>query len=397
MIRLRVPLLTLAACAVAGAVLFWDVQRRAAESIEAHRREVDATFSQGQDQRRGRPPVFDPPAPGNAWDAYAAALKEIHDSPGNQAYILSNNLKLDDPAEELAAQQGVLDRLRAAFRQPATPSTDPEKFTEHTLGILRYLTEIAERLAANGRDRASMDVLIVVFALGQDYIRFGTEEFASQSFLFLTFGAMAGLRALDGHGLGSADLDVLCASFDQLAPTRPTLSQTIEWGRLEWKRVTLSQALPDEALLKERTWKDFGSRTLFHARVLSEIDAHHLANAEWGRRPSWERVKPNPRALETCAAAAEYFNTHFCCVSDLDYHKEVDALEHLALLRIAMALAWHEAEKGKPAASLQALLPRYLKEVPVSPLDGKPFGYADGVLSSRDLKGKVSEWRVTRR
>ena len=69
--------------------------------------------------------------------------------------------------------------------------------------------------------------------------------------------------------------------------------------------------------------------------------------------------------------------------------------------RTATAIAWYEAEKGSPPQCLEALVPRYLPELPVCPFTGKTIPYADGRLIAKGW-GWHSEtegvtWSVRRR
>jgi hypothetical protein len=57
------------------------------------------------------------------------------------------------------------------------------------------------------------------------------------------------------------------------------------------------------------------------------------------------------------------------------------------LMRVATAIAWYEAEKGMPPASLRDLVPRYIASVPDCPLTGKPLGYAPGKVWSYGVDG----------
>jgi hypothetical protein len=49
------------------------------------------------------------------------------------------------------------------------------------------------------------------------------------------------------------------------------------------------------------------------------------------------------------------------------------ALERAGLLKLA--LRWYETDNGKPAETLDALVPKYLPSVPLDPNDGEPFRY----------------------
>ncbi len=46
-----------------------------------------------------------------------------------------------------------------------------------------------------------------------------------------------------------------------------------------------------------------------------------------------------------------------------------------AMFKIGLALKIYKCEHGKYPASLQELVPAILPEIPVDPIDGKPFGY----------------------
>jgi hypothetical protein len=61
--------------------------------------------------------------------------------------------------------------------------------------------------------------------------------------------------------------------------------------------------------------------------------------------------------------------------TDHSFDRTTLALRRLALLRLALRL--YQAEKGRPAPSLAALVPGYLAKVPVDPFDreGRPFRY----------------------
>jgi hypothetical protein len=392
--RFRVPLLTLGFCALAAVVLYWDVLRRAGESIPAHQREVDAYFSQAEDVRRSRPSLFDLPSPGKAFDTYRSALKEIFDSPPMDSFMLSSR---SDVSGVLPALRPAIDRLALARHQPWVPPPDAGDLGRVARTVTELLNAVARAQAGAGHDRDAFDLWFVAIGLAQDFIRAGTEENAAAMFELMDDAAREGLRALDSHALRREDLEALCPMLDRLDRTRPALSDAFDGGRLYWKKRVLEEVLREASLTEFYTWKDFGSRTLFNARVLAEVDAIHRASAERGRLPPWERVQPVPHGDGDHAVAAQFYKTFFCCAPNLDYEKEVQALEHRALLRVALALAWYEAEEGKPAAYSQDLLPRYLPSLPVSPLDGKPLGYVDRELISRDLKGKTVRWLVQRR
>lgn len=54
---------------------------------------------------------------------------------------------------------------------------------------------------------------------------------------------------------------------------------------------------------------------------------------------------------------------------------ERDAEKQLegTLLRVAVAMAWHQVEKGRYPDRLDDLAPRYLSEVPPCPMTGQPL------------------------
>ena len=62
-----------------------------------------------------------------------------------------------------------------------------------------------------------------------------------------------------------------------------------------------------------------------------------------------------------------------------------------AMLKIGLALKIYKCEHGKYPASLQELVPAILPEIPVDPLDGKPFGYS--VKNGNFTLTRNSEWK----
>jgi hypothetical protein len=60
------------------------------------------------------------------------------------------------------------------------------------------------------------------------------------------------------------------------------------------------------------------------------------------------------------------------------WHRKSDQRERFARTRatvLMLALRLYQAEQGKPASTLDALVPRYLPAVPLDPYDNKPFRY----------------------
>jgi hypothetical protein len=58
------------------------------------------------------------------------------------------------------------------------------------------------------------------------------------------------------------------------------------------------------------------------------------------------------------------------------------------LMRVALALAWYQAEKGEFPAKLEDLTPRYLVKVPSCPFTGIALGYSPGKVWSIGFDGK---------
>ncbi len=391
---LRIPLLTLSCLVAAAGLVIWDAPRRAAASVEAHRREVEAYLAEPEDHRSARPPLFDPPAPGKARDTYREALRAFESTRLSQP---PPDFTLEGALVQLSAYRAQLDRFRDALRQPWVPPLDPYDVGGPYADVADVLLRMAQVLAGSGRDRDAMDLFCLSFGLAQDFIRVGTEDVVEGQLQVLRDGATAALRSLDSHGLTVAELHWVCAALDRLDAQWPSLSDAIERSRVRWTRRVLAREIDQEALSPHYAWTDFSSRTLFDARMLGDIDLHHRAAAERGRRPPWERGRPVRHGDGDHAAIAVIYGSYFCCLPNLYFESEVHALEGRALLRVALALASHTAETGKPPSSLRDLVPRYLNAVPVSPLDGKPFGYAEGGLISRDLKGNTLRWPVRSR
>jgi hypothetical protein len=60
-----------------------------------------------------------------------------------------------------------------------------------------------------------------------------------------------------------------------------------------------------------------------------------------------------------------------------------ESLSVRALLRVGVALALYELDRGEFPRALDDLVPKYLKEVPLCALTGTPLGYEAGKVWSR--------------
>jgi hypothetical protein len=69
-------------------------------------------------------------------------------------------------------------------------------------------------------------------------------------------------------------------------------------------------------------------------------------------------------------------------------YQEIFTRLNFTLFRVALALAWYQAEKGEFPGKLEDLVPRYLQKVSTCPFTGTALGYAPGKVWSIGFDGK---------
>jgi hypothetical protein len=125
------------------------------------------------------------------------------------------------------------------------------------------------------------------------------------------------------------------------------------------------------ALAGRAPWEEQRETRLVHSLAAQALERL--------QRPLWERpAEPeDPRRIRPVPFGLEMAYFFFLQPSAVERMRRAEArgLCDLRGTRLQVALALYQAEKGKPAPALDALVPEYLPAVPVDPYSGLPFHY----------------------
>jgi hypothetical protein len=227
---------------------------------------------------------------------------------------------------------------------------------------------------------------------------------------FEIWAAVQWRSVLQGHALSVSNLEAACLILDELEADRLTLHDVVESEYQNRRRDVLHFYRTEARYFdKDHTgpaWRYLGSLRLRACDLLNNIDSDYRAILKIEKLPSREQVA----ALEKLESSLERDRpraaTHFSSSPELfrmAYDWETDAYVRLSrqMMRTATAIAWYEAEKGRPPESLAALVPRYLPEVPVCPVTGETIPYRGGEIVAKGW-GWHSEtegvtWTIRRR
>jgi hypothetical protein len=192
---------------------------------------------------------------------------------------------------------------------------------------------------------------------------------------------------LEARKFPASELAMVADGLDHLWDARPALTDEFS-ASYAIKARTLILAIRDPhgqgadgAYYLKPGWKALYSNKVEVVRALRELEEDLRVLPTVEQSPIWERAKAYERLQRE--------ERRFFEEQDARRGSELFALEALTqmqwmLARTATALAWYEAEKGKPPESLEVLVPRYLSKVPLCPQSGRPFLYRPGELSSMD-------------
>ena len=314
--------------------------------------------------RRGSDPRPPLPSP-NAYDDYVAAGRAQRDASGRP---IIRDMELyqaqdADPNEELLKQaEPALRRLRQGFTRPymQPPLRSFQDWEHDPTRQYSSFRQLSRLLVAEGNAKQER----------------GDSEGAARSYLD---GVRLGVDIAHGASLIGAFVGMACETI-ACRPLWKALAQmdaatarraAREMETLEERRVPLHQALLEEkwsmqAILSEsdpgieRGVLDRLRGEMARSRTLSDygpiIDAH-VANA---RLPyaSPKPAVPAPTDRVSAQFTSPLARAHFNFA-----HNQAQS----ALLRVSLAMHAYSKENGSPPRSLAALVPKYLKSVPLDP------------------------------
>lgn len=376
----------LALAAVAGLIV-WDTHRRADAALVRNAEEARERLAAFQARGAERPP-FDPPGvDGNAWEVYRKVIGPLSSLPADEQETVdadSLGLPIDDEALGvvfLKVEPLILGLREGLNRKSVDPDVlGPGKVfadISPALNSAKVLGAGVAHLHRMRQDARALEWSAYGLAFAQDVGR------RSCVLGLLVRDVLEGIfvgnltLVLNQHGLSGAQLEAFARRLDVLDAARPTLEEAWESEEIYMRGTLSGDAWAADAASPDLAgWRDLGSLKVARARALEELARLFEEGRGVMRRPTHER-----------AAEAERLRTHWersenKIVSTAGpglfkvFNKDVVALQSRTMLRLALAVAWYEAEKGTFPATLAELAPRYVARVPPDPATGRPFGYA---------------------
>lgn len=380
-----------------------DAHRRASSVLERTEREVAEDTTAILSRERGREPLFDPPVAGDAWTLYVEALDGLQAMPQSDADQIPEIYGLFDedyvpPFEDLAVifdrYAPLVDTLKEGLRRREV-SPALERLLEgkgrdsrltSTIRSTRYLCGAAMHNHRADRDPEALEHLVILLGMAQDSARGGPVINGMVLAVCESLAADSWRSILASHALGAADLARAARWLETLESTRPEFWDMWRVESLVLRRA-LAEGMPKSKELnrwerfgappeRPTSWRYLHSERLTRANALSRLAVLYREFEEISRRPSHEQVK----AATEMTGLVDHPNPLVSKMSPLPrlFKRQAEWRCSRDLMRVATAVAWHEAERGVRPASLGDLVPRYLPKLPSCPWTGKPLGYADG-------------------
>ena len=378
-----------------GLILLW-AHLAAVSTIERLEREMEAEIARWRSEGHPRPPLFGDPLPDDAIDHYRRAAARVRALTAGQMKIFYEVYGADPlkelPASDLAdlrslarlcAEDVILGLRCAAFHRDRDYESGMRRF--HVDAISEAWDPLlagAEAERREGDAATALRHLTAVLGLYGDASR-GVETYHLTTLPPLDLPFRFWQRILGGPPLPAAELERALRALDRIEAALPTAFDALRHQHV-LERIDLVLAYRGRernwASETELSWRHAGSRALLTCELLRALERQKADLDELVHLPLRERVAAG-RTHDR-----EYFDgPHigedrlWMGIQDSLWRDVVIRLQ-LRLMRAATAAAWHEADTGRLPAALEELVPRRLAEIPICPMSGAPFRYADGRL-----------------
>lgn len=351
-----------------------------------------------------RPAIFEPAEPGDVGDAYKIALRNVEALPIMIGNLLtrvnewSSDSGVADPRslernrEEIRSAVEAIEAAlrRSRFRGDLDYGQGLQNGAVHAWeGKLARSLLVAGEMHLYFREdvdalRSAVALLAVSFDEGRGVEAYWTTQRWSYGHATLRFLD----RLLSQHALPSEALAAALRALDRLEP--PSMEEAC---RLHFvlARHDLLRGIGAEEPGARHLW----SETLRRKAALDALDREALAAAVIWRRPSSERLAEATRLDEMLKSADQpRWRTWHGLAHYVQW--ENDRRAELALIRTALALAWHERETGRFPDRLEDLVPARLPALPLDLRTGEPFRCAAGKVWG-GVDGKEFAIRIGRR
>ena len=409
---------------VGGAGAFVYAVHRRAELVFARQgARVAAAARAARAAGLERPSPFGAFRPGGAWEEYVAGARALSavDSQALRGFERDEDTDTSRPlsAERAAAVGAAVDQAVARLREGLSRRLDlPDydyadaalagRFKDglRTDGLARSLQLVLERLRKDGRQDEVLETAVVTIGVMQDAER--ATPWAAGLTQALHAVEHEVRQALDGHSMSVGALEAFLRRLEILERSARPEDEAV---RIEELLDTLSVEAardgrrgPVEAPAIVPTWRTLHSRRIAQAARLQRMEDDYDAIRSPFRSPPWTRIDAARHLSRWIGTWTDRLFTGACGLGrghpEVDRQRTgVEGLNRWATLRIAAALALHEARTGRCPDRLEDLAPALLPSVPLCPVTGEPYPYAPGALTVPDTSRRrvPTVWTIRRR
>jgi hypothetical protein len=384
----KTAVVILSGMAILSGVQLCRWHRRATETFKRHADDLHAKETLIESRTLLRPALFKPVLEGDAWDSYALL------GPALKRHV-AMTWKWPDPRFEehvrlLAESRPILDGLRQAFSkdQLTLPETLNEavlsesSFSRSLMGTSWILLHLAGGFHSRKRDAEALDSLILMLAMSADLRRIrGYGIVPADWSIGEEDRALVSWRSiLEDHSLGSSEIAGTSAQLDRLLQARPSIHDPVAAYGITWRQFLLDaerEGRSDFPFGESPSWRYAFSARLGRAVALDQTETVWKRLQELKSVPShqWKQTLETIYREEGSKAVAKPFED-----VRSSYLQEAECLRMWTSLRVAMAIARYEVERGHFPATLSELSPDYLESIPSCPEGGEALLYKPGEI-----------------
>jgi hypothetical protein len=261
----------------------------------------------------------------------------------------------------------------------------------------RILSDRAVHFHDSGRRSEGLDSVILGISVGHDTARGGAiVQYLVQ--LVCEGILQESIRELLArHEFKAAELAEFAARLERLWETRPEFGPTLDAEQTELERSYSFWGLEgggSGALVQNpngpaigTSWRYVYSRRLVCAGALTEWDRQYSELRSLLSKAPHERIRAAAEVGGRWESSRNPLVQLIQLRPDRLFLRDAVSRMQWTLLRVSVALARFEIEKGRPPLQLSELVPQYLSSIPACPLTGLPLGYQSGRVWSPGRNG----------
>jgi hypothetical protein len=262
------------------------------------------------------------------------------------------------------------------------------------------LADIAAHERRMGRDGDALAAAVLALALAQDYGRSGTLLDSAIQFFGEKVVLEELMRSFEDGVYGAALLATFATDLDRLDEARPDFMDCWRGVELSEKRSLIDAdwdglfpfitgvGSPPTRPHIWPSWRALFSERITRAQAALQCTDHFRLVEVLRPLTPWKRIEEAERIDQGIHPDGIRKSTGNVLLDariplfTRPFQSDAAMLLQRTLLRLAVALSRYEADRGRPADTLQELIPKYVRELPLCPLTGLPLQYRAGKVWS---------------